>query len=149
VCNDDDIWDTDAAVIAALAVDESTMRATGKLPRCRSECGALARPNVLMFGDSRFDPRVVDEQEERFAGFLDAQRGALVVVEIGAGKAVPTVRWTSERAVEAAVADGREATLVRINPRECDGPDKHCIGIPMGGLAALREIERLVDAAAA
>ena len=33
-----------------MEVDPATMRATGELPRCPA-CGALARPNILMFGD--------------------------------------------------------------------------------------------------
>ena len=35
-------------------VDPTTMRAVGPLPRCPS-CGALARPNILMFGDGDWD----------------------------------------------------------------------------------------------
>jgi NAD-dependent SIR2 family protein deacetylase len=33
-----------------MAVDETTVRATSEPPACPA-CGAVARPNVLMFGD--------------------------------------------------------------------------------------------------
>ena len=55
----------------------------------------------------------------------------LVIVELGAGSAVPTVRRFSER-----VARHHEATLVRINPREPEGPHG-TIGIALGAAAAL------------
>jgi hypothetical protein len=60
------------------------------------------------------------------------------VIECGAGKAIPTVRRTSERA--AARLDG---TLVRINVREPDTPSGH-VGLAMGALAALTLIESLL-----
>src|SRR5262249_43215679 len=37
-----------------LAIDEATFRAPGPLPSCPG-CGALARPNILMFGDLDWD----------------------------------------------------------------------------------------------
>jgi len=45
----DEIWD---ACNENVTVEESTFRALEPLPRCRN-CRALARPNVLMFGDHR------------------------------------------------------------------------------------------------
>jgi hypothetical protein len=62
--------------------------------------------------------------------------GGLVIVEIGAGTAIPTVRWEGEDLLE------EGATLIRINPRESQGP-AGTISLPMGGLAALEAIEAL------
>jgi NAD-dependent SIR2 family protein deacetylase len=45
-------------------VDGATMRAVGPLPACPS-CGALARPNILMFGDRDWDPSRADAQRSR------------------------------------------------------------------------------------
>jgi NAD-dependent SIR2 family protein deacetylase len=110
-CTDEPrIWDADQTEVT---VDESTFRASPPLPGCPS-CGALARPNVLMFGDWDWAPSRTAAQERRFEGWLRSLVGKrLVIVEIGAGSAVPTVRHTSERV--AATLDGR---LLRINPRE-------------------------------
>lgn len=117
-----------------IAVDPETFRAAPPLPRC-PECGALARPNVLMFNDWNWVADRTAEQEQRLESWIDAARGSdLVVVELGAGSAVPTVRMTSERA-----ANRHGATLVRINPREPQVPSGH-IGIPLNALAALQAI---------
>jgi NAD-dependent SIR2 family protein deacetylase len=118
-----------------VAVDEATMRARPPLPAC-SRCGALARPNVLMFGDSAWDPSRSDRQERRLYQWLRAVRGgSLVLVELGAGTAVPTVRTFGE-----GIATSRDAFLVRINVREPETPQGH-VGIPLGALAALRALE--------
>lgn len=118
-----------------ITVDAETFRASPPLPSCPS-CGALARPNVLMFNDWGWLPERTSAQERRFAdwiGGLDDAR--LAIVEIGAGTAVPTVRMTSEQ-----LARRPRATLMRINIREPRVPDDH-VGIAMGGLEALQEIQ--------
>lgn len=117
-------------------VDPTTMRAVGPLPACPA-CGGLARPNVLMFGDGGFDPVLTDAQERRFASFLnDAVGGDLVVIEVGAGTAVPTIRRIGEH-----VADRHGAQLIRINPREATGV-RDAIGLAAGALDALEAIDR-------
>lgn len=79
-----------------LDIDTENLRARGELPRC-PHCGRLARPNVLMFGDGRFVPDRTAAQEARFEEFLAETRDRnTVVIELGAGTAVPTVRWTSK-----------------------------------------------------
>jgi NAD-dependent SIR2 family protein deacetylase len=122
-----------------VAIDESTMRAVSPLPAC-PKCGALARPNILMFGDSGWDSSHSDAQHRRLARWLDRLDGAnVVVVELGAGLAIPTIRIMSED-----FAEQLGATVVRINPRESEGPAGH-IGLPMGALEALRQIDRRLD----
>lgn len=119
----------------AVEVDQDTFRAAPPLPRC-PECGALARPNVLMFNDWNWVADRTAEQEQRLGAWLhDVQGSRLLVVELGAGSAVPTVRMTSERVV---ACPG--ATLVRINPREPQVPHGH-IGIPLNALEALQAID--------
>jgi hypothetical protein len=64
-----------------------------------------------------------------------ANRSArVVVIELGAGSAIPTVRHTSERVVER--LDGR---LIRINPREDHAPSGH-IGLPLSAAEGIRQI---------
>ncbi len=118
-----------------VAVDEDSFRAASPLPEC-PRCGELARPNVLMFNDWHWVPHRTSDQERRFTGWLqEAKDLRLVIVELGAGSAVPTVRITSER-----VARSLDATLVRINPREPQAPHGH-VSLPMGALEALIAVD--------
>ena len=115
-----------------VAIDEETMRAIPPLPAC-PDCGALARPNILMFGDGGWDSSQSDVQHRRLNDWLRALGTArTVIVELGAGMAIPTIRIMSED-----FAERPGGTLIRINPRELDIPAGH-LAIPMGGLAALR-----------
>lgn len=128
----DDIWDGGELRVE---VDEKTFRARPPLPECPA-CGAIARPNVLMFGDWLWVAYRTSAQEARMRRWLDGLTGRLVVMEIGAGTAVPTVRLTSEHLAR---RDG--ARLVRINPREPRVPEG-MVGVALPGLRAIEEIDR-------
>ena len=98
-------------------VDPATLRAGDELPRCPM-CGGLARPNVLMFGDGAWNPGRTAAQQIRFRLWLRRlARGKILVIEVGAGTTMPTVRHTAEQLAEAA-----GTPLVRINPLEAQGP---------------------------
>ncbi|WP_243372514.1 Sir2 family NAD-dependent protein deacetylase [Geotalea sp. SG265] len=102
------IWDNRETI----PVDTHTMRARS-IPRCIS-CKGVARPNILMFGDYGWISARTDRQEGRFEEFLDSIRGKrLVIIEMGAGTAISTIRHLSER-----LGCRKNATLIRINPRE-------------------------------
>jgi NAD-dependent SIR2 family protein deacetylase len=104
----------------SVTIDQATMRAQEPLPSCPS-CGGRARPNILMFGDWQWNELRTALQQERLRAWLMSLRGArLVIVECGAGMAIPTVRLFCEEM--AAAYDG---TLIRINPREPEAPDGH------------------------
>jgi NAD-dependent SIR2 family protein deacetylase len=123
----------------SIDVDETTMRCRGELPRCPA-CGALARPNVLMFLDPGWDRRRSSAQENGLAMWQKKNRGEpLVIVEVGAGLAIPTVRYISEDAV--LEYGGR---LVRINPRDFAVPAGH-IGLRMTALAGLQRLDDLIS----
>jgi NAD-dependent SIR2 family protein deacetylase len=119
-------------------VDPTSFRAKEPLPTC-PRCGAMARPNVLMFGDGGWDGSRTDAEEERLGAWLLSiraeARGRLVVIECGAGTAIPTVRHFSER-----IAKSFDGLLVRINVREPEVPAGH-VGLPLGARAALTEIQ--------
>jgi NAD-dependent SIR2 family protein deacetylase len=119
-------------------VDPSTFRARPPLPACPA-CGALARPNVLMFGDWGWEGERTEAAERRLERWLASVRGSIAVVECGAGTAIPSVRDFGERLVRA-----RGAKLVRINVRESAVPAGQ-IGLAMGALAALRSIHALLQ----
>ena len=119
-----------------MRIDERAFRALDPLPRCRF-CSAMARPNILMFGDWSWLDERTRAQQERFrlwAEGLEKARARFVVVELGAGTAVPTVRLTSERLVAKL-----RGTLIRLNSREATFPD-HAIGL---SLSALEGMQRL------
>ena len=112
-----------------------SFRAVSEMPCC-PDCGAIARPNVLMFGDWNWIPNRTASQEQRFSDWLAQAAGPqLAIVELGAGSAVPTVRMTSEQ-----LAARSGATLVRINPREPQVRHGH-IGLAMDALEALEAID--------
>jgi NAD-dependent SIR2 family protein deacetylase len=122
--------------VVRVEIDESTMRAREPLPACPS-CGALARPNILLFGDSEWDYRRSHAQEVRLNSWLAGlDRGRLAIVECGAGTAIPTVRHVCEHISWKA----HHATLIRINLREPDAPSGQ-IGLAMSALDALRRID--------
>jgi NAD-dependent SIR2 family protein deacetylase len=118
-----------------IAVDPETFRAEGELPSC-PECGRLARPNVLMFGDWSWDGSRSEAQMGRLSAWLAGIDGPLVVVELGAGNNVPTVRRFSESA-----ARRRGATLIRVNPREPELDGARGLSLACGAVEALRAID--------
>jgi NAD-dependent SIR2 family protein deacetylase len=125
-----------AADAVTISVDEETMRARQPLPCCPA-CGALARPNVLMFGDWDWDDTRTRAQRDRLDAWLSAVYGRrIAVIECGAGTAVPTVRYFCEE-----VAASPLATLIRINPREPLVPLGH-LSLPIGALEGLRALAR-------
>jgi len=124
------IWDNREEI----RVDVETMRAEN-IPSCR-HCGGVARPNVLMFGDFSWLSERTRRQERLFDEFLTDHRGEkLAVVEMGAGTAIPTIRYMGER-----LAQYQQAALIRINPREAQVPDGQ-ISIATGALEGLEGID--------
>lgn len=121
----------------AIDLDAETCRAQPPLPAC-PRCGALARPNVLMFGDDDWGSSRSDDQAQRLDAWLAQRRGEnarIAVIECGAGTAVPTVRAFGESLVRSL-----GARLVRINVREPHVPAGE-IGIAEGARAALTAID--------
>lgn len=112
-------------------VDEAQCRLDSELPRC-PHCGGVARPNILMFDDWDWIDTRSAAQREALATWLGRVK-RLVVIEIGAGVDIPTIRRFSEHA---------GGTLMRINPRAPEIPGHTGLSVPSGGLAALREIHK-------
>ena len=124
----EEIW---AADNLRIEVNESEIRAESPLPSCKN-CDGLARPNILMFGDYGWLGSRTEKQETAFRNWLkNASEGSLVAIELGAGTAIPTVRWECERMA---------TTHIRINPRDYE-IDEPGISIPLGALEALERIE--------
>ncbi len=117
-------------------VDEQHCRLRNPAPAC-PHCGGLARPNVLMFDDwGWIDQRTAAQASRQEAWLSKVKRP--VVIELGAGTTIPSVRHFSQRVIHD--FGGR---LIRINPNECDVPSRLDVGLPMGaaaGLAAMAKV---------
>ena len=126
------IWPADSLKVD---VNEEQCMWLPDLPAC-IECGALARPNILMFGDWGWISDRTDLQMERLNKWHNRVRN-MVAIELGAGVAVPTVRRMSE---------SLKAPLIRINPTDpqMDRGKKNAIGLPLRGLEALEKIDAIL-----
>ncbi|MES2164482.1 MAG: Sir2 family NAD-dependent protein deacetylase [Pseudomonadota bacterium] len=129
-----DIWSADSFVPE---VDTEACRLLNAVPLC-PHCGGMARPNILMFGDWGWNERRTVMQEARLLSLLQAAQRPLVI-ELGAGAVVPSVRHFSQR-----VLRNHGGRLIRINPREPDVGNPLDVGLAMGALAALTAIDALL-----
>lgn len=119
-------------------IDERSGEWRGPLPKC-PQCSGLARPNILMFGDWGW----VGDRYEAAEGDLVDWLGTIqrpVVVELGAGTAIPSVRRFGER---------MRRPLVRINVREPGVSRATDVAIGLGARLALEAIEAAVMTLAA
>jgi NAD-dependent SIR2 family protein deacetylase len=125
------IWPSDGIYVD---VDEATIRARSKVPTC-PDCGAICRPNILMFGDWEWDMSRYDAQAARYTVWLrQVEKQRVVAIELGAGLAIPTVRCECEQ---------RAKVLIRINPREADTSGDG-ISLPQTALEALTQIDAVL-----
>ena len=126
------IWEADDVEVD---INMEDLRAIGNLPR---EGKKLLRPNILMFGDYGWLPYRSNEQSRKYEEWLaQVDPTKLVIIEMGAGTAIPSVRYNSERLSD------EGATLIRINPRESHDGD---IQIPSGALQALLDMQEEINA---
>lgn len=118
-------------------VDDDTCQLRNLAPRC-PHCGELARPNVLMFSDWGWIEDRTAAQASRQEGWLSAVKQP-VVIELGAGTAIPSVRHFSQRVIHE--FGGR---LIRINPRESAVPTRLDVGLPVVAVAGLDAIAQVL-----
>lgn len=107
-------------------VDEEQCKIENLSPRC-PYCSAMVRPNILMFSDYDWVEERYFIQNNRYQKWRKKSVN-LVVIEIGAGTAIPSVRREAE---------STGAPIIRINPSEssldgCDG-----VSLAMGAKKAL------------
>ncbi|MBF0416267.1 MAG: NAD-dependent deacetylase [Magnetococcales bacterium] len=136
-CNEE-VWSAEGIQVE---VDEKQFLAAAPLPQC-IHCHRLARPNILMFGDDSWIAAPTGEQSQRRHAWLTAlqtRKGKLVIVELGAGQAVATVRFFSER-----LARLPGASLIRINPRDCGINANNHVALQTGALEGLTRIASLL-----
>ena len=131
--NGTDIWSAEGVTVT---VDEQTVLAADPLPQ---RDGHLLRPNILMFGDWGWIGTRSNRQQRRLQSWMDGLEAMerCVVVEMGAGKVIPTIRVMGEQFQRAG------ATLIRINPRDFDGP-AGTISVATGAKDGLQAIDRMI-----
>lgn len=111
-------------------VDEEHCLLTSDLPTC-PHCGGLARPNILMFGDwgwLNFRERIQNNNLKCWLAKVDRP----VVIELGAGVHIPTVRMMGQ---------ALDTPMIRINMRDAQVAFSRDVSLPMGALEGLRGIE--------
>lgn len=118
-------------------VDEAACLLMNDLPLC-PQCGSVARPNIKMFDEFLFLPTRQERQACELDTFL-AQSQRLVVIEIGAGKSIATVRRFSEK-----VAHSHYGQLIRINPEDFNAPPK-AVSLATSARSALEAIDQLLQ----
>jgi NAD-dependent SIR2 family protein deacetylase len=135
-----DIWPVGEQ---GISVDERMFRARDPLPTC-PHCSSLARPNILMFGDHGWVSSRTDQQEGRMNEAVSTAESHSdcfkTIIEIGAGKAVPTVQWFSGSQLLY-----ENSKLIRINLDDTEAYEQgKTIYLPMKALEALKKIDELV-----
>ncbi len=115
-------------------VDNHYCELLSALPLCPN-CKALARPNILMFGDYHWDPARTDWQYANLQVWLGKLKKP-VIIELGAGLAIPSVRNFGEHLGH---------PLIRINPAESKVDSKNQISIPVGALNGIKRIVEFVE----
>ena len=129
------IWEAEQS---AIEVDLNTFQASVMLPQCK-HCSQSARPNVLMFGDCSWVDNRTNDQYSRYERWLESVADSkLAIIELGAGTAVPTVRYQCEQIARRF----DQATHIRINPREAFG--RNAISIELGALEAIKMLGSLM-----
>lgn len=120
------IWEANRLQVE---IDTPNCLLTSELPFC-PECLSLARPNILMFNDWGWIPDRTEMQMINLNRWYNQTKKS-VVIELGAGIHVPTVRR---------VCESFNAPLIRINPGEPEVPKKSDVSLPLGALDALGQI---------
>ncbi|MEA3228854.1 MAG: Sir2 family NAD-dependent protein deacetylase [Campylobacterota bacterium] len=128
-----DIWDADET----LDVDMDSFEALD-IPKCKN-CSAVARPNILMFGDWDWNEKRTLKQEARFNRWLKQMKidkKRLAVIEIGAGIEIATVRRKGESIAKV----NKNAKVIRINPRDFEIDETLGFSLPLGGVDGLQKL---------
>lgn len=126
---DQELWSADEL---HPEIDTQNCQWLGQLPKC-SACGYFARPNILMFDDYDWLSHRHHLHGQRLDHFIKVHRNP-IVIEIGAGTAIPTVRYFSERFAP---------NLIRINPREYTLPPHGGIALASNAEAGIKSIYQI------
>ena len=129
------IWSADKIIPD---VDEATLMYKAALPTC-PRCGAIARPNILMFSDFGWVKRRATIQRLQFEEWLETI-DRVAMIELGAGTAIPSIREMGRNIVQR-----KRGTMIRINVRESDVERRQDVGLACGALAGLIAIDHAIS----
>ena len=121
-----DIW---PALSEHPVIDETRCRLLSAIPTC-PRCGGIARPNILMFGDGEWISHRTRMQALRLHAWRQQVRHP-VVIELGAGLAIPTVRLFGMN---------QDCPVIRINPGDISWLGERDVGLELGALAGVQAI---------
>eukprot|EP01126_Amoeba_proteus_P002050 TRINITY_DN10648_c0_g4_i13.p1 TRINITY_DN10648_c0_g4~~TRINITY_DN10648_c0_g4_i13.p1 ORF type:complete len:323 (-),score=66.16 TRINITY_DN10648_c0_g4_i13:806-1630(-) len=130
---------------------ESRLMKTENFPKCKNCRTRFIRPHLMMFFDQTYvcDERAYQnfQEWESKISEIESKLGndaKTVILEIGCGLLVPTVRANVERLLE----KWKNSTLVRINPNAREQEDskipERTIGISLGARDALEKIDAFI-----
>ncbi|MDH5859181.1 SIR2 family NAD-dependent protein deacylase [Lampropedia aestuarii] len=105
-------------------------------PQC-PHCAGIARPNILMFNDGSWNSSHSRAQRDHLQDWI-VKAQAPLVIEVGAGTAVPAVRSFSHRLLEAG------CQLIRINLNESNMESGDSIEIALPARQALEAIDAVI-----
>ena len=120
-------WSADSFVPV---VNEEKCELTIPLPRC-PYCGSISRPTICMFKDSDWVSYRSEQQLSRFRQWQKTVSHPLII-ELGAGTAIPSVRYLS---------NSWGPPLIRVNPRAPEVNKVNHIGVDVGALRFLSDLE--------
>ncbi len=123
----DEVWPAEDVLPAT---DSNTCELISPLPLC-PRCGALARPNILMFNDFGWIDHRSEQQHRAFQSCINAQRRP-VILEFGAGTSIPSIRRLGDRS---------NAPLIRVNPTAPQVEQPGHLGVKAKALDFLMALE--------
>jgi NAD-dependent SIR2 family protein deacetylase len=127
---DQQIWE---ATKYTPIIDEEHCLLTSEFTTCPS-CGEIARPNIYMFGDWHWVERRTKLQLARFYEWRYTVNNP-VIIEMGAGKTIPTVREFGEE-----LGKIFNIPMIRINPRDTNVNSPADVSLEMGALDGITAI---------
>jgi NAD-dependent SIR2 family protein deacetylase len=111
---------------------------THTIPKCPN-CGAVARPNIMMFSDRGFSYIREVKQRQNYLTWIEGikkKKEHIVIIEVGAGLEIPTIQILGNK-----LSNKHNCiSLIRINPRDFEVSQQCGVSLQMGGLAGLEEI---------
>lgn len=125
------VWSADGIVPQT---DDTLCEWVGpRLPSC-PKCRGLARPNILMFNDSHWIETFAAIGRGNFEQWIE-KVGTFVVLEIGAGTGLPTIRR---------IGRSLGSPLIRINPLGGADADAE-VSLLCGALVGLRGVQKALS----
>ena len=129
---EDSIWTT---AYFKPEIDTAECKISNGMPTC-PHCHGIARPNILMFDDWNWLAHRKYEQQLRYRMWRN-QVSHPVVIEIGAGTAIPSVRSFGKE---------QRCPMIRINPRDAEVDQAEDVSLPCGGLEGIEAISEALAA---